>query len=153
MGAQLLGPEIRHSSYDLFTWTVRNGMATPLARFDGPMDPYDASEVSDEDMDSIYAWLNNRPNPTGGAALFADYCANCHGADGRGGPSEHVSPYHSAPFTRRRGAAFRTYVRAGHLVDDQGNPVPVSDRGAYMPAISASRVSDAELTQIENWLP
>ena len=48
---------------------------------------------------------------------------------------------------------FRNYVRAGHLVDDQGAPVPVSERHAYMPAFAPELLSDAEIAQIEGWLP
>lgn len=153
-GLPPLGPEIQHPTRELFDFLVRNGEPHQLAAYAAPMPGFPDTLVSSTDLDSIFDWLQAMPQPTTGQALFADYCSYCHGSDGRGGVVgvAYASAYHSAPF-RRKGAAFRDYVRAGHLVDDKGAPVPVSNRHAYMPAFGPALLSDAELTLIENWLP
>jgi len=153
-GVPGLGPEIQHPTRELFDYLVRNGEPNRLAKYAGPMPAFDAAILSDTDSKAIFAWLGEMPQPTTGATLFADYCSYCHGVDGRGGAATvaYASAYHSAPF-RRKGVEFRSYVRAGHLVDDKGVPVPVSERHAYMPAFSPEQLSDAEIAQIEAWLP
>jgi mono/diheme cytochrome c family protein len=156
MGAGVpgLGPDIQHPTRELFDYLVRNGEPNRLAQYAAPMPALGDTLVSDADLNAIFAWLGAMPQPTTGGALFADYCSYCHGADGRGGVATvaYASAYHSAPF-RRKGVEFRDYVRAGHLVDDQGVPVPVSERHAYMPAFGPELLSDAEIAQIEGWLP
>ena len=149
-----LGPEIQHPTRELFDYLVRKGEPIRLAKFAAPMRAFDDTVISDADLAAIFDWLSAMPQPTTGGTLFADYCSYCHGADGRGGVATvaYASAYHSAPF-RRKGVEFRNYVRAGHLVDDKGVPVPVSERHAYMPAFAPELLSDAEIAQIEGWLP
>jgi mono/diheme cytochrome c family protein len=153
-GLPRLGPDIQHPTRDLFDFLVRNGEAHQVTAYAAPMPAFADTLVSSGDLDSIFAWLRAMPQPTTGGALFADYCSYCHGSDGRGGAVgvAYASAYHSAPF-RRKGVEFRDYVRKGHVVDDKGALVPVSERHAYMPAFGPELLSDAELTLIENWLP
>ncbi len=153
-GVAGLGPDIQHPTRELFDYLLRNGEPVRLANYAAPMPAFDDTLISDTDKEAIFDWLGAMPQPTTGATLFADYCSYCHGADGRGGAATvaYASAYHSAPF-RRKGVDFRNYVRAGHLVDDKGVPVPVSERHAYMPAFSPALLSDAEIAQIESWLP
>jgi mono/diheme cytochrome c family protein len=148
------GPEIQHPVRELFVYLVRQGETKPLSLYRAPMPPLVPDSLSDADLDALYAWLGAMPKPTTGAALFADHCSYCHGADGRGGKvtEAYASAYHSAPF-RRKGAELRDYVRAGHVVDDKGADVPVSDRHGYMPPFPPELLSDAELRLIEGWLP
>ena len=80
------GPEVRHSNADYVRWLVREG------RMDHPDFPDGMPEVppeclTDPMIEEIITFLNSFPEPTTGAELYADYCANCHGADGRGGIS------------------------------------------------------------------
>jgi mono/diheme cytochrome c family protein len=153
-GRATYGPEIRHPTRDLFVYMVRTGEANQLSSYRNPMLGFTTAELSDADMDAIFDWLSAMPKPVTGAELYADYCGYCHGADGKGGVKTvaYASAYHSAPF-RRAGAEFLAYVRAGHLVNDMGDPVPVSDRHAYMPAFPAEMLTDAEIQLIEAWLP
>lgn len=78
------GPEVRHPNADYVRWIVREG------RMDHPDFPEGMPPVPDECLtdamiEEIITFLNSFPQPTTGAELYADYCANCHGADGEGG--------------------------------------------------------------------
>jgi mono/diheme cytochrome c family protein len=148
------GPDIQHPTRDLFDFMLRTSDPQQLAVYRKPMLPFDTTVLSDADADAIFEWLSAMPKPESGAALYADYCSFCHGADGRGGTMDvaYASAYHSAPY-RRVGAEFLAYVRAGHLVDDLGMPVPIADRHAYMPAFPPEMLTDAEIQLIEVWLP
>ena len=153
-GVATYGPDIRHPSRDLYLYMVRTGEPQQLVLYRKPMDAFDTTLVSDTDLEAIYDWLGGMPRPTTGAELFADYCSYCHGSDGRGGDKTiaYASAYHSAPY-RRSGQEFLDYVRAGHVKDDQGVVVPVSDRHAYMPPFSPQELTDQEIQLIEAWLP
>jgi len=78
------GPEIRHPNAEYLRWLIREG------RMDHPDFPEGMPEVppeclTDQMIEEIITFLDSFPQPTTGAELYADYCANCHGADGRGG--------------------------------------------------------------------
>lgn len=78
------GPEVRHPNADYLRWIVREG------RMDHPDFPEGMPAVPDECLtdamiEEIITFLDSFPEPTTGAELYADYCANCHGADGKGG--------------------------------------------------------------------
>ena len=78
-------------------------------------------------------WFH-RPKPTDGPGLYTRFCANCHGAGGRGAVVGGI-----------RGESlgeFREKVREGEGGRNYGN------RGSYMPAWSAAQLSDAEITKI-----
>jgi len=145
-GVEFLGPEIRHPNFNHATYVIRNGDVNLRAGFTGAMLAYPESAVSEEELLGILTWLNDFPKPTTGARLFADYCANCHGADGRGGPDEYASEQHSAPFIRR-GDDFLSFVRQGARPDEP------EARNEHMPAFSTTVLTDAEIRLIEAWLP
>jgi mono/diheme cytochrome c family protein len=153
-GRATYGPEIQHPTRDLFDYMVRTGEANQLTTYRNPMEGFDTTVLSDADRDAIFAWLSAMPQPTTGAELYADYCGYCHGPDGRGGMVgvAYASAYHSAPY-RRSGAEFLSYVRAGHLMDDMGAPIEVSDRHEYMPPFPPELLTDQEIQLIEAWLP
>lgn len=154
-----LGPELRHPMDSHFEEIVANGPGTHvLEAYVGQSTmPAYGGTLSKSERDLIRDWLQSFPNPTTGAALFADYCAHCHGDDGLGGAkvsdgppivlSAYATPYHSAPFTHLDRAGEIAYVRAGHT------GVAASDRRAYMPAFSTTVLSDNELNLLLDWVP
>lgn len=156
-----IGPEIRHPHPDVAAYLVRNGddnttmnAAGALVGHPGTMPAFTTAMVTDEVLGEILAWLDQYPQPTTGDALFADYCAFCHGTTG-GTDVDYVSAYHNLPFLTS-GATdtlpeFIAYVRAGHVVDDMGASVPPSERREYMPPFGPDMLTDEELTLIEAW--
>jgi mono/diheme cytochrome c family protein len=156
-----LGPEIRHPHPLIASYMVRAGDDNStlnangvLVGHPGEMDPFTTPEVTDEVLAEIVAWLQAFPREQTGAALFADHCGFCHGTAG-GTDTEYVSAYHNMPFLTSGGtdtpAEFFAYVRAGHVVDDEGAAVLPSQRRAWMPPFDAELVTDSELALIESW--
>ncbi|MCA9706642.1 MAG: c-type cytochrome [Myxococcales bacterium] len=156
-----VGPEIRHPHPDVAEYLVRNGDANTtlnaagdLVGHPGTMPAFTTDEVSDEVLAEIVAWLDDFPQPATGQELFADYCSFCHGMTG-GTDVEYVSAYHNLPFLTSGNSdtlpEFIAYVRAGHVVDDMGAPVPPSERRDYMPPFGVEMLTDEELTLIEAW--
>lgn len=131
-----LAPEIVHPVRDYSTWVVRNGRAQ--TSFPMPMDKFDASKLSDAQLMLMFDYLDLPPQPTTGKALFDDYCANCHGADGKGGPT-------MRPLANEAKEVL-TIVRSGHNVGK------FAMRRDYMPAFPASDISDAELQLIRDYV-
>lgn len=131
-GVNLLGPEIRHAPAGYLGWVVRNGRAGTT------MVPFPADMVPDADVFQIHAWLAALPRPTTGQELYLDFCGNCHGPAGGGG---------SVP-VKAQGLPATTLVqtvRAGAGVDP-------GVRRDYMPAFSATELTDAELSLIATFL-
>ncbi|HSR29296.1 MAG TPA: cytochrome c [Anaerolineae bacterium] len=115
---------------------LTNREVTNIVRRGGPgMPKYSASQISDQDLQDMYAWFQNPvPAPTGELeqdpwALSG--CGGCHGAsaEGASAPALAGSPQ---PFS-----AFETVVRQG----TEG-----------MPKYSASQISDQTLQDIYTWL-
>ena len=102
------------------------------------MAPYSEDALPDSALEKVYDYLDTFPQPTDGPGLFADDCANCHGADGNGGVVG-VSVY---------GELFELFekVREG---ENTGNP---GARNSYMPAEPASVLTDAEVQLIYDFL-
>ena len=73
-----------HPPEDYTRWIIRNGR-TGHPDFIVGMTAYDECALSDTTLDEIIAFLNAPPKPTDGQGLYEDFCANCHGDDGRGG--------------------------------------------------------------------
>lgn len=160
----VLGPEIQHPMADHFEEIVANGTGTHV------LDTYQGQSamiaygniLSKPERDSIRDWLAAFPQPTTGAALFADYCAHCHGDDARGGAKVSDGPpivveayataYHSAPFINLDRNGEIAYVRAGHT-QENSTPIEPAERRGYMPAFPSSVISDQELTLILDWVP
>jgi mono/diheme cytochrome c family protein len=135
---ELLGPEIQHPIREYARWVLRNGL--PGAGFKEPMDPWTTITLPDPDMELVLDFLNKLPKPLTGQALYLDYCANCHGADGKGG----VSTIDVTTPTAL--AEFNTVVRAGT------NPGLFNMRSLYMPAFDQTLVSDAELGLLSDYV-
>jgi len=157
-----IGPEIRHPHPVVAYYLIRNGDQNQtlnangeLVGHPGVMAAYDAEVLTDEVVDEILAWLDGFPKPTTGMELFADYCGYCHGTSG-GSDTEYVSAYHNMPFTTSGNVntvdQFIAYVREGHEVNDQGAPVPMSERRDFMPAFGPELVTDEELALMEAWV-
>lgn len=131
-GRASLGPEIQHPPHAYATWVIRNGRKHP--NFTLPMEAYPTATLSDAFLTEIFALLDAPAKPTTGAALYHDYCENCHGADGKGtlvghGVAEPLSKY-------------MEMVRSGHGGTNYGN------RTGYMPSWTAQQLSDADVMAI-----
>jgi mono/diheme cytochrome c family protein len=127
-----LAPETQHPVRDYSTWVVRNGRATTT--YAKPMDKFGTDKLSDAQLNLIWDYLDQPPQPTTGEALFKDYCANCHGADGAGGPV--MRPL------KGEGKNVLKLVRDGKSVGQY------SMRHDSMPKFSTTRITDAELNLI-----
>jgi len=109
---------------------------TNIVRRGGPgMPKYSASQVSDLDLQDMYAWFQNPvAAPTGEPGQdpwTQSVCAGCHGISALGGSGPSLAGT-SLPF-----AAFQTVVRQG-----------VRD----MPPFSGTQMSDQTLQAIYAWL-
>lgn len=126
-GIDGLGPDIKHPVEDYSEWVVRNGRAGTT------MVAFNTSALSDADLGEILDYLASQEQPMTGEGLFLDYCAACHGDDGKGGPT-------MRSITGEVDEA-EELVRQGHAGD-------FSERREYMPKWSAAEISDAELDLI-----
>jgi mono/diheme cytochrome c family protein len=131
-----LGPELQHPVRDWSTWVVRNGL--PGAAFPAPMLPIPTKELSDAQLILIWDYLAQPPQPTTGQALYVDYCANCHGADGKGGPT-------ARPIINEL-ANVKPQVRKGSKLGQ------FQQRRDYMPAFTSAQLSDAEVNAIYTYV-
>jgi mono/diheme cytochrome c family protein len=93
-----------------------------------------STDLPDAALDSIWDYLDEPPQPTTGQALFLDYCANCHGADGKGGPTMRNILGELDELKSR--------VREGSHLGE------FDMRREYMPAFGVDRISNAELDLI-----
>lgn len=156
-----IGPEIVHAHPEVAAYMVRNGDDNStfngmgeLVGHPGEMPAFAPDIVTDEILDEIVTWLADMPQPATGQELFADYCSFCHGMTG-GTNIDYVTAYHNLPFLQSGVTdtlpEFITYVRAGHVVDAMGIPVPPSERREWMPPFGPDVLTDEELTLIEAW--
>jgi mono/diheme cytochrome c family protein len=128
----LLAYAIQHPVRDYSNWVTRNGRATTT--FAKPMEKFGPDKLSDAQLSLIWDYLDQPPQPTAGQALYDDYCANCHGTDGRGGPT-------TRPLANEE-KEVNTLVRMGHNIGKYDM------RHDSMPAFTTMRISDAELKLI-----
>ncbi|HEX2879426.1 MAG TPA: c-type cytochrome [Polyangiaceae bacterium] len=135
-----LGPEIRHPVDDFTLWMVRNGSEprNPNSAFPAPMIPIEPDMLSDADLAMVISYLNSFPKGTTGEALYLDYCANCHGADGKGAQTTRDLTNLADPLA----TAVPDNVRGGH------HPGEFNLLIEYMPAQDMSVLTDAELMLI-----
>jgi len=117
-------------------YIVRYGL--PGTGFPGPMTIIAPAKVSDADLTLIWDYLDEPAQPTTGQALYHDYCANCHGADGKGGPT-------GRGILNELGK-LKSQVRKGASLGQFGM------RKDYMPAFTAVQISDAELNLIYTYV-
>jgi mono/diheme cytochrome c family protein len=99
---------------------------------------YAADKLSDANLTLIWDYLDKPAKPTTGQALYLDYCGNCHGADGKGGPTMRnlLNEVDKVKSMARSGA---------HLGE-------FDMRREYMPAFGAAVLSDAELELIRTYV-
>ena len=132
-----LGPQIKSPVYPYATWVTRNGRSG--VGFSSVMPAYSEAELPGPMLDGILNWLAEAPKPRDGQGLNARFCANCHGSDGRGGPTragilgEDLDEYIE---TVRDGEGGRNY----------------GDRGEYMPAWGRLDLTDADIRLIHAYL-
>jgi mono/diheme cytochrome c family protein len=114
--------------------TIREAIS--IVRRGGPgMPKYSASEISVQELQDMYAWFQN-PVPVATGELEQEPwtqagCGGCHGANGEGG---------SAPGLTGEGISYGEFQRV------------VREGAEGMPAYSASRISDADLQRLFDWL-
>ena len=128
-----LAPAIVHPVRDYSNWVVRNGR-TLVSPWPKAMDKFGTDKLSDAQLTLIWGYLDQPPQPTTGQALYNDYCANCHGTDGKGGVV-------TRPLAGE-GKNVNTLVRQGKSV---GN---YSMRHDSMPKFDTTRITDPELALI-----
>ena len=144
-GADAMGTtlayELRHVDRDYAHWVVRNG------RSGGEFEPtampaFSEEALSPAALDAIVDHLDAFPQPTTGEGLFVDYCGNCHGADARTGPAQVDLP---DEILEEPSTALET-VREG---ENEGG---IGARLGFMPAVSADRLTDAEVQAIVDYV-
>lgn len=125
-------------------WMVRNGSMArnPNTTYPGPMVAMEPAFVSDAELAMIISYLNSFPQPTTGQALYEDYCANCHGADGKGAATTRDLTNLVDPLA----TAVPENVRGGH------HPGEFNLLIEYMPAQDATVLTDAELMLIATYI-
>lgn len=140
-GKAMLGPEIQHPVREYATWVVRNGRTGHPDFPNSVMTPFNETALPKATLDGIFDWLSAPalPKPTTGEALFKDFCANCHAADGSGGTAAHG-------ITNAPKSEISELVRNGH------GGTQYSKRTGYMPKWSTTELTDAELDLIYNHL-
>ena len=126
------GPDIMHPVRDYSTWVVRNGRA--MTTFPKPMEKWGTDKLSDAQLTLILDYLDTPPQPTTGAELFHDYCANCHGSDAKSGVAMKNLP--------NEVGELKEQVRKG------AHPGEYDMRQEFMPVFSTMRISDADLDKI-----
>jgi mono/diheme cytochrome c family protein len=131
-GIDTKGMQLRYDDDAFSAYWVRAGRGTNA--FDSPMPAYPASMISNQQLDEMFTWIRSEPHPTDGEGLFNQYCANCHGADGRGGSSGE---------SIRGSGAFTGVVRQGKNRADG-----YDRRRSYMSAWTSAQISDAEIQLI-----
>lgn len=138
-GIPMLGPEIQHPVRDFATWVVRNGRTGHPDFPTSEMEAFSTTELSDADLNAILDRLSAMPKPTTGEGMFLDYCGNCHGATGVGGPAGH-------------NARGESYSKALQMVRGGHSPGQFSMRTGYMPLWSTGDLSDADVQAIVSYL-
>ena len=132
-----LGYEIRHPVRPYATWVVRHGRTG--GEFPGSAMLAYGAAVSDAQLSSIFDYLDSFPQPTDGQGLYLDYCRNCHGTDARGGVT-------GVDISDKAYKDALEKVRKGEGGTDYGS------RDMYMPAFPASRLSDADVRAIADYI-
>ena len=128
------GPELRHPQPDYARFVVRRGR--PGVEFpDSAMAAFGEEILGDETLDGVIEHLRAFPQPTTGEALYLDYCANCHGADGTGGATGRT-------LVGYPGTLIAAQIRSG------GSSPDFALRDQYMPAYTPADLADAEVDAI-----
>lgn len=137
----MLGYEVQHPVRDYSTWVVRNGRPAGNPETPGSvMARYAPDLLDDATLEEIWDYLDTFPQPTTGEALYADYCANCHGVDALGGVT--------GVDIREPGALLEIFQK----VREGENVGAYASRGSAMPRFDESRISDAEIQLIADYV-
>jgi mono/diheme cytochrome c family protein len=128
-----LASEVVHPVREYATWVVRNGRPL-IAPWPKAMEKVGTDKLSDAQLNLIWDYLDQPAKPTTGPALYGDYCANCHGADGKGGPT-------TRPLAGE-GKNVLKLVREGHNIGQYAM------RHDSMPKFSTTQITEAELNLI-----
>jgi len=132
------GYELRHPARGYATFVVRSGR--PGVEFPmSEMSAYDTSLLTVQQLEEIWDFLSDMPQPTTGEGLFLDYCANCHGADALGGVVDE-------DLDEEVFIDILEQVREGDGENDY------SARLEYMPARTDAELSDAQVRLISDYL-
>ena len=133
-----LGYELRHPDRGLYTHVIRTGR--PGLEFDNSvMAAYGEEVFSDQQLEELFDWLDSFEQPTTGEGLYADYCANCHGA----------VPEMGVIGEEIVGRSFNDMIEKVREGEGGTNYEP---RTGYMSVFSASVLSDAEVQSITDAL-
>ncbi len=125
--------QLRYRADEYSKYVVRHGRTSSL--FESDMPAYD--DISEEQLDEMFDWLGSFPNPDSGDALYARYCANCHGDDGQGGPTgKDIAS--DGDSTEK--------IRGGENLNNPG------DRREYMPRWNNEALTDQEVGIIEDYV-
>jgi mono/diheme cytochrome c family protein len=136
-----LAPETQHPVRDYSTWVVRTGLPGkgPGMTYPKPMDPFTADMLSDADLMLIFDYLDKAPKPTTAQELYHDYCGNCHGADGKGGPT-------TRDLTGNITHDFEDIIRQGT------HPGMYDERNEYMSKFDMSWITDEQMQMIKDYI-
>ena len=129
------GPQIRFQDDLLARFAVRQGRNGP--GIPSTMPTYSTTELPEDQLDEILDWLAAFPKPTTGEGLYNQFCSNCHGVDGLGGPS-------AEPVAGR--LSIGEIVRTGHA------PGRYAERREYMSAWTEEQITAQELTLIAQYV-
>lgn len=137
-GVQSLAPEIRFTPKEYAVAVVRKGRNSPNGMASA-MVAFDATKISDADLDAINTWQNSFTKPTTGQGLYLAMCGNCHGPTTPTGGSAPIS------IKGKSQVDVAMYVRTGNGTD-------VAMRTTYMPKFDTTLLSDTELASIVTYL-
>jgi mono/diheme cytochrome c family protein len=79
-----LAPPIRFPSRGYAGHVIRAGR-DEMAAFAVAMPAFDATALPDDTLVALFDYLDDFEKPSDGGELFVLFCANCHGADAKGG--------------------------------------------------------------------
>jgi len=132
------GYELRHPARGYATFVVRSGR--PGVEFPmSEMSAYDTSLLTVQQLEEIWDFLSDMPQPTTGEGLFLDYCANCHGADALGGVVD-------------QDLEEEVFIDILEQVREGDGENDYSARLEYMPARTDAELSDAQVRLISDYL-
>lgn len=131
------GPPLTYPYEEFYTWVVRNGRVHP--DFEEEMPAFTEEEFGEDCLQGVFDFLLAKPKPTTGEGLYLEYCANCHGSDGSGGPT-------GRPIAAEPAEEHVEHSRAGAHMNEYEN------RPEYMPAIGPELLSDEEIELIADYL-
>ena len=135
------GPQILHPVDGYAAHVVRAGR-DEMAEYPDPMPKFAAADLSDADLQAVFAWLASSPKPEDGKGLFLRYCGNCHGPLGDGGRTGRDAAHEA----HDGDAKVLKWIRKGHGGTDYNN------RREYMPAWTAEQITDADASKIAEYM-